>query len=474
MEWTTHDILAATGGHLLSGSRRTAFAGIGIDSRQLAPESLFVAIEGDVHDGHTFAPDVVTYGGHGIIVREGRIADTTIAAWQDQQVVCIAVPDTTRALGDIAAYHRRRMPARVIALTGSNGKTTTRAMSAAILTHKGSTLATQGNLNNEIGLPLTLLQLEKAHTLAVIEMGMNHPGEIDRLGQIAAPEIGMIINVAPAHLEGLHSIEGVMRAKGELMRHVAPTGRVILNADDEYCRRLAETCPVETLLFGFGPEAPIRATDLESGPRGWAFTLQMPSGEIQVNLQVPGKFMVANALAAAAAAYCCDVVPEYIKAGLESVAAVDGRMQLVPLPWGITLINDCYNANPASTAAAIDTLARMKGASRGTLVLGDMLELGPEAENWHRKTGQKAGQAGLDRLFVHGAFASAVIEGAQEAGMAQDRIMAGEITDISAALTQWLTPGDWVLVKGSRGMRMERVIAALQDWAGGSNETTEG
>jgi UDP-N-acetylmuramoyl-tripeptide--D-alanyl-D-alanine ligase len=474
MEWTTHDILAATGGQLLSGSPRTAFAGIGIDSRRLAPDSLFIAIEGDIHDGHTFAPDVVARGGRGVVVREGRTADTTLAAWQDQQVVCISVPDTTRALGAIAAYHRRRMPVRIIALTGSNGKTTTRAMTAAILDRKGATLATQGNLNNEIGLPLTLLQLTEAHTLAVVEMGMNHPGEIDRLGQIASPDIGMIINVAPAHLEGLHSIEGVMHAKGELLRHIAPAGRAILNADDEYCRRLAETCPVETLLFGFGPEAAIRAADLDSGPAGWAFTLQMPSGEIQVKLQVPGKFMVANALAAAAAAYCCDVAPEDIKAGLESVAAVDGRMQLVPLPWGITLINDCYNANPASTAAAIDTLARMKGASRGTLVLGDMLELGPEAEEWHCKTGRKAGQAGLDRLFVHGAFAPAVIKGARAAGMAPDRIMAGDIAEISIALTQWLTPGDWVLVKGSRGMRMERVIAALQDWAGGSKETTEG
>ena len=474
MEWTTSDILAATGGRLLSGSSDTAFTGIGIDSRQLMPGSLFIAIEGDTHDGHTFAPEVVALGGRGVVVREGRTSDTTLAIFQDRQVVCITVPDTTRALGDIAAYHRRRMPARIVALTGSNGKTTTRAMTAAILHHKGSTLATQGNLNNEIGLPLTLLQLTEAHTLAVVEMGMNHPGEIDRLGQIAAPDIGMIINVAPAHLEGLHSIEGVMHAKGELLRHIAPAGRAILNADDEYCRRLAETCPVETLLFGFGPEAAIRAADLDSGPRGWTFTLQMPSGEIPVKLQVPGKFMVANALAAAAAAYCCDVAPETIQAGLESVAAVDGRMQLVPLPWGITLINDCYNANPASTAAAIDTLARMKGASRGTLVLGDMLELGPEAEEWHRKTGRKAGQAGLDRLFVHGAFAPAVIKGAREAGMAPDRIMAGDIAEISIALTQWLTPGDWVLVKGSRGMRMERVIAALQDWAGGSKETTEG
>jgi len=471
MEWTANDILSATAGELLSGSGHTVFTGIGIDSRHLSPESLFIAIEGENHDGHTFAPDVVARGGRGLLVRKGQIDETALASWQDQPLVCIAVSDTTQALGAIAAYHRRRMPARVIALTGSNGKTTTRAMAVDILNRSATTLATQGNLNNEIGLPLTLLQLEEAHTLAVVEMGMNHPGEIDRLGRMAAPDIGMIINVAPAHLEGLHSIEGVMHAKGELLGHIAPTGRAILNSDDEHCRQLMETCPVETLLFGFGPEATIRATDLNSGPRGWSFHLQLPSGDIPVRLQVPGKFMVANALAASAAAYCCDVPLADIKAGLESVEAVDGRMQIVPLPWGITLINDCYNANPASTSAAIDTLARMKGASRGTLVLGDMLELGPDAEEWHRLTGRKAGQAGLDRLFVHGSFAGAVVEGAREVGMAPDRILAGAIDEISIALTQWLTPGDWVLVKGSRGMRMERVIAALQEWAGGSKES---
>jgi UDP-N-acetylmuramoyl-tripeptide--D-alanyl-D-alanine ligase len=285
---------------------------------------------------------------------------------------------------------------------------------------------------------------------------------------MAAPDIGMIINVAPAHLEGLHSVEGVRRAKGELLGHIDPAGQAILNGDDEHCRQLARTCPVKTLLFGFGPEMPVRATNLVAGSQGWRFHLKLPSAEIPIHLQVPGKFMVANALAAAAAAWCCNASPEDIKAGLEAVAPVDGRMQIMPLPWGITLINDCYNANPASTAAAIDTLSRMKGASRGTLVLGDMLELGPEAEEWHRLTGRKAGQAGLDRLFIHGEFADAVRDGAARAGMAPDRIMIGDINTISSALTQWLTPGDWVLVKGSRGMRMERVITALQEWAGGS------
>jgi UDP-N-acetylmuramoyl-tripeptide--D-alanyl-D-alanine ligase len=471
MEWTTSDILSATGGRLISGSPQATFKGIGIDSRRLSANELFIAIQGDTHDGHTFAPDVAARGGHGLIVKQGCLDDAVVTDWQRRDIACIAVADTTKALGDIAAFHRRRLATRVVALTGSNGKTTTRAMTAAILERKGATLATRGNLNNEIGLPLTLLQLEKTHMQAVVEMGMNHPGEIDRLARMTAPDIGMIINVAPAHLEGLHTIEGVRRAKGELLAHIASDGRAILNGDDDHCRHLASTCPVATLLFGFDSALEVNATDLVSGPKGWSFRLNLPSGDIPVTLKVPGKFMVANALAAAAAASCCGVGPDDIKAGLEKVEAVDGRMQIIPLPWGITLINDCYNANPASTAAAIDTLARMKGASRGTLVLGDMLELGPDAVEWHRRTGRKAGQAGLDRLFAHGDFAPAVAEGALEAGLAADRIMTGDITDISIALTQWLTPGDWVLIKGSRGMRMERVIAALQDWAGASKES---
>ncbi len=468
MDWMTRDILSATGGRRLFGDPQTVFDGIGIDSRRLPEGALFIAIRGENHDGHTFLADVVARGGRGLLIKEGAVEEGALAAWKVRGVVCIAVADTLRALGDIAAFHRRRMPARIVALTGSNGKTTTRAMTAAILRRHGPTLATRGNLNNEIGLPLTLLQLQEAHVLGVVEMGMNHPGEIDRMARMAAPDIGMIINVAPAHLEGLHSVEGVMHAKGELLPHIHPAGKAILNGDDAHCRQLAQTCPVASVLFGFSPEAQVRAADMVSGPRGWQFLLQLPSGEIPVQLQVPGRFMVANALAAAAVAYCCKVALEDIKAGLESVEAVDGRMQLVPLPWGITLINDCYNANPASTAAAIATLTRMKGASRGALVLGDMLELGPDAAEWHRKTGYKAGQAGLDRLFLHGDFATALRDGALEAGMPPERILAGGIRAISSALTQWLTPGDWVLVKGSRGMRMERVIAALQEWSGQS------
>ena len=474
MKWTTGDILSATGGRLLCGAPATVFDGVGIDSRRLAEQAMFIAIRGEKHDGHTFLSDVVARGGRGLLIKDGRVGEAELAGWKAQGVTCIAVPDTLRALGAIAAFHRQRMPARIVALTGSNGKTTTRAMTAAILGRRGPILATQGNLNNEIGLPLTLLRLQATHVLGVVEMGMNHPGEIDRMARMAAPDIGMIINVAPAHLEGLGSIEGVMRAKGELLPHIQPAGKAILNGDDVCCRQLAETCPVETLFFGIDPGASVRAADMVSGPRGWRFQLQLPTGEIPVQLQVPGRFMVANALAAAAVGYCCDVPPEDIKTGLEAVEAVDGRMQLVPLPWGITLINDCYNANPASTAAAIATLTRMKGASRGALVLGDMLELGPEAAEWHRKTGYKAGQAGLDRLFLHGEFAAALRDGALEAGMPAERILKGEIDAISSALTQWLTPGDWVLVKGSRGMRMERVIAALQQWAGQPKATAQG
>ncbi|MDJ0722403.1 MAG: UDP-N-acetylmuramoyl-tripeptide--D-alanyl-D-alanine ligase, partial [Desulfobacterales bacterium] len=374
-----------------------------------------------------------------------------------------------RALGALAAYHRRRMPARIVALTGSNGKTTTRAMTASILGQGFETLATRGNLNNEIGVPLTLFRLETRHDVGVIEMGMNHAGEIDRLGRIAAPDLGMITNVAPAHLEGLKTVEGVRDAKGELLDHIAPEGRAILNADDPLVRELAVRSRAAVTFFGQAPDAHVRAEAIDTRAGGTRFVLKLPGDSGPVELKIPGAFMVANALAAAAVADTLGLRLDAIRAGLASVQPVDGRMQIQRLANGITVINDCYNANPASAAAAITTLAELRGESRGMLVLGDMLELGGEAAALHRLTGERAGGAGFARLYAHGPHAEDVAAGARSAGMAAERILTGPVSAICSDLTARLRPGDWVLVKGSRGMRMERVVAALNDQAAAEN-----
>jgi UDP-N-acetylmuramoyl-tripeptide--D-alanyl-D-alanine ligase len=465
LSWTTRDILQATGGDLLSGALDATFTQVVIDSRKIAAEQMFVAIRGENHDGHAFIDEVVARGARGVVVQTERLGTDQRERLQRGHVLAVGVDDTTRALGALAAYHRRRMPARILALTGSNGKTTTRAMTASIFSRCFETLATRGNLNNEIGVPLTLLRLTSRHEIGVIEMGMNHPGEIDRLGRIAAPDFGLITNVAPAHLEGLLTVEGVRDAKGELMDHVAPDGRAILNADDPLVRDLATRSRAAVVFYGQDREAQVRAEDIRPGLEGTDFRLILPHASATVRLRIPGVFMVVNALAAAAAADVLGVAMADIQAGLSAVPAVAGRMQIQRLADGITIINDCYNANPASAAAAIATLTALKGKARGILVMGDMLELGRAAANLHRQTGERAGAAELALLYAHGPHAEEVAAGARAAGMAADRIKTGSVPAICNDLTARLQTGDWILVKGSRGMRMERVVEALTTWA---------
>ena len=470
MSWTVADIRQATGGELLAGPPETVFDRPAIDSRSIAPGQLFVALRGENHDGHTFIDDVVAGGCRGVVVQHGQTDSLNCDQLNRSGVVVIAVKDTIRALGALAASHRRRMPARIVALTGSNGKTTTRAMTASVLSRRFETLATQGNLNNEIGVPLTLFGLEPHHAIGVIEMGMNHAGEIDRLGRIATPDVGMITNVAPAHLEGLGTVEGVRDAKGELLDHVPAGGKVILNADDPLVRQLASRSRAEVLFYGQAHDAHVRAEAIEAAADGTRFILKLPQTSGSVKLNIPGVFMVSNALAAAAAAMVLGLDLADIQTGLAAVRPVAGRMQIQRLPGSITIINDCYNANPASAAAAINTLAALKGASRGILVMGDMLELGPDAAALHRLTGERAGSADLALLYAHGPHAEEVAAGARSAGMAAARILTGPVADICSDLTARLQPGDWVLIKGSRGMRMERAVEALSVWANQSGK----
>jgi UDP-N-acetylmuramoyl-tripeptide--D-alanyl-D-alanine ligase len=466
LNWTSADIQQATGGKLLAGPPEAVFDQIAIDSRKIGSDQVFVAIRGENHDGHEFINDVVANHCRGVVVQRNQFDKRRYEQLSRSGVTVIGVDDTIRALGALAAYHRRRMPARIVALTGSNGKTTTRAMTASVLNRRFETLATQGNLNNEIGVPLTLFGLTPRHEIGVIEMGMNHAGEIDRLGRIATPDVGIITNVAPAHLEGLGTVEGVRDAKGELLDHVAPDGRVILNADDPLVRELAARSRAAVVFYGRAHDAHVRAEAINATAGGTRFVLKLPQASGPVQLRVPGAFMVSNALAASAAAYILGLDLADIQAGLAAVQPVAGRMQIQRLAGDITMINDCYNANPASAAAAIKTLTALKGTARGILVLGDMLELGSEAMALHRLTGERVGSAGLERLYAHGPHAEEVAAGARSAGMAAERILTGPVPDICDDLTARLQSGDWVLIKGSRGMRMERVVEALTAWAG--------
>ncbi len=459
--WTTAEILEATKGDLLCGDIKHTFEGVSIDSRTISANELFIAIKGNVYDGHSFVSNVITGGVRGLIISKDEIRDPAGTDWQDKGIVCVVVSDTTKALGDLASFNRRRTDVSVVAITGSNGKTTTREMTASVVSTRYKTLSTKGNFNNEIGLPLTLLDLKNSHQWAVLELGTNSPGEIDRLGEICIPDIGVITNIGLAHLEGLGSIEGVMNAKGELLKRIKPEGTAVLNADDSRVLYLSTKTSRKVLYFGLSEDARIKALDVNETTTGISFTLVLPEERIPIKLRVHGGFMVSNALAAASVGYIIGLSSEEIKAGLEYFQPVKGRINIFDVR-GVHIIDDTYNANPDSMEAAIRILSSLKGNSRGILVAGDMLELGEHAESMHRKIGAMSARSNIARLYITGEFAEAVANGAGKEDKNSMDIFIGAREEILEDLKKSLLPGDWVLVKGSRAMGMEKIVEGLR------------
>ncbi len=460
--WTVEDVLAATGGRLTSGDRSCFFEGVSIDSRTLAVNDLFVAIRGQNHDGHQFIENVIAKGCRGIVVDKVEAIRLSLPVDIRRNGMCVAVDNTTQALADLAVYQRRRSQASIIAVTGSNGKTTTKELTTAVFEQKFPSLATAGNFNNEIGLPLTLLRLGYHHQWAVLELGMNHPGEIRTLARICSPDIGIITNVGPAHLEGVGSIEGVMHAKGELLGEINQSGVAVLNADDPRVRQLAEKAVTPVLLYGLSAEADVKGSDVRQEGLGSLFSLSLPNGEsADVHLSTPGRFMVSNALAAAAAGYAAGIDLGTIRKGLENFKPVKGRMGLLKNSSGVNIIDDTYNANPDSMKQAIATLVSLKGGRRAFLVLGDMYELGSHAPELHRYIGTVVARSGVDRLYVTGEFAAHVAQGAVEEKMDSGHILTGDRETLIADMLLNFQAGDWVLVKGSRAMKMETVVQRL-------------
>lgn len=463
--WFAEDVRSTVQGALVAGHPETRFRGVSTDTRHLAPHDLFVALSGERFDGHAFIPQALDRQAGGLLIAasaleqvKSQVSDTA----RTSQLPVITVKDTLQALGDLAAGQRRWAAARVIGLTGSNGKTSTRRMISLMLAQQYYVRATQGNFNNLIGLPLTLLEANPQHEWLVLEMGMNQPGEIGRLTDISQPDIGLITSIAAAHLEGLASLDGVMNAKGELLDHLPAHATAILNIDDAACRTLAGRFKGRVLYFGFAEGADVRAVNLALHQGHTHFELLLPGARVEVVLKTPARFMVANATAAAAAGYLAGLSPRQIKSGLEYFSPVAGRMQVMTLASGIHLINDTYNANPASMAAALDTLQQVRAQQRSIVVVGDMLELGPNAAEWHQQLGQQIAAAQIHLLGVTGAFAANVVQGARAAGLRPEQIITGTVDELLDTLKPVLQAGDWVLVKGSRGMRMERVVEGLK------------
>jgi UDP-N-acetylmuramoyl-tripeptide--D-alanyl-D-alanine ligase len=375
----------------------------------------------------------------------------------DAEIPVIVVDDTIRALGQLAADWRQQMSATVIGITGSNGKTTLKEMLASCLALSAETLLTQGNLNNEIGVPLMLARLGKEHRYAVIEMGANHAGEIARLTALVRPKIVAITNAAPAHLEGFGSLENVARAKGEILTSEVSPEVVVLNADDEYFSYWCSLVPnVEVISFGLAPQADFRASDVYATEYGSAFTMHTPDGETQIALPLFGAHNVLLACAAAAIARALDIDEQQIKKGLERSQPVAGRLQPVHSISGDTLYDDSYNANPVSVVAAAKFLAAQPGAS--WLVLGDMAELGDDAAELHAAVGSDLKNVGIDHLLATGELSRHTVQAFGKGGQwfaSQDELI--EMLQAS------LDGNGSVLVKGSRSTGMERVVRALQN-----------
>jgi UDP-N-acetylmuramoyl-tripeptide--D-alanyl-D-alanine ligase len=450
------ELTAATGGRLtrtITGS----VTGISTDSRTIAPGELFIPLRGEHFDGHAYINTLAERG-----ITTCLCSEQWLQQHSAPETICtIAVKDTLYALGDLAAAYRKRFTLPVIGVTGSNGKTTTKEMLATVLALTGLGLKTSGNLNNLIGLPKMIFQLKSEHCWAVFEMGMSEPGEIDRLAEIALPSIGIILNAFPAHLQSMGSIEAVALAKGELLHRIQDGGLAVVNADDPRIASLPQNPSARRISFGIN-RGEVRAEDIRNmGTEGQLYTLVTPKGSVKIGLKALGRHAIYNALAASAA--LLDAVPlETIANGLAAFTPYAGRFHLERLPSGKILIDDSYNANPASCAAALSTLKEIRGTSQTFVVLGDMLELGNAEEELHRQLGSQAAQV-ADRLYGLGKLTAHTLNGAKEAGMAPDAVLhAASHDEIATDIIQRAAAGDLILIKGSRGMQMEKIAAAIR------------
>jgi len=434
-----------------------SFSSVSTDSRNLQRGQLFVALSGPNFDGHNYLPQVQHDGAAAAMVQ--RVIDTDLP--------CLLVQDTLKGLGALASVWRDRGKAMVAAITGSNGKTTVKEMLASIMERKGAVLATQGNLNNEIGLPLTLLRLQDEE-YAVVEMGANHLGEIDALTKIARPDVALITNAGRAHLEGFGSVEGVAKAKGEIINGLSEDGTFVLNADDAWSSYWREQAGSrEIVSFGFDQSADV-SVSIDGVIPEWredgfynCFQVNTPKGELDVELALAGAHNCRNALAAIAVAGVMGADKDAIRDGLKSVRPVKGRLCPLNGADGVRIIDDSYNANPDSVSAAIDVLTGMGGeAQRRFLVLGELAEVGEDIDVVYKQLGEKAKELGVDRIYAVGA-ASAVSTSFGQGGHGF-----AKKEQLLEQLKNELRSGDMVLIKGSRSAGMESVVAGLSQGEG--------
>ncbi len=453
--FTVEEVCKATGGTIICQGGTGEFGGICTDTRSIADKDLFVALSGERFDGHDFVDIAVQNGASGVLVSKPvESVGTTV----------IKVDDTLSALQKLANFHRRRFAMPIIAVTGSNGKTTTKDMLAAILNVSMPTLKTAGNFNNEIGLPLTLLELRKEHRAAVVEMGMRGRGEIAELAKIAEPTGGIVTNVGETHLELLGTIENITAAKRELPEAILPSGFCVLNGDDKNVSAMRHNVECRIIDFGIREQCAVRASDIKAFADRTEFVCTCHAEKFSIALPTQGRHNIYNALAAIAAAHELGIGAKEIVEGLSTFHSGAMRQNIINLGYCM-VIDDVYNASPLSMAAALDVLGQMD-TGRRVAILGDMLELGTAAIEAHKRVGNQCAEQGVELLITVGELAEHIAVAAQLAGIKQ--VLHCNNTDEAASeLINRLCRNDIVLVKGSRGMKMEEIVAALQIHLGG-------
>ena len=457
---SVEDVVRGTQGALVAGDLGVPVTGVSIDSRSLGIGAAFFAIHGPHRDGHAFLRDAAARGAACLIVH--NLPDDL-----PPSVPTVLVDDTTRALGRLAAYHRARFAIPVAAVTGSNGKTTTKEMMAAVLEALGPVLKPEGSFNNQWGLPLTLLRLGPEHRALALELGANTPGEIAALAAISRPTVGVVTVVSSAHTEFFGSLDGVATEKSALVRAIPADGAVVLNADDPRVLAMHAQSQARVLYFGTRPGADVSTVGpVQDDGEGLHFTLAAGTARRPVRLGFAGRHNVTNALAAAGVGLALGLSLEQIGRGLEAARPAKGRC-VWRRAGRLRILDDTYNANPTSVSAALQTLAAA-AAGRRVVVLGDMLELGEISVTAHREMGRAVAGAGAAEFVGMGRWAQVAVEAARQAGLAESHHVT-TFEDTVALLLKRLAPDDAVLVKGSRGMRMERVVDALMARFGGDD-----
>jgi len=462
-----NELLKVTGGKLWNEAKgnQTVAKGVSIDSRTIKEGNLFVAIPGEKFDGHQFVLEAAKKGASLVIMSKEKI--NPVEKKELNEIFVVLVEDTKKALREIAAWHRNKFELPTVAVTGTNGKTTTKEMIAKVLSSKFKVLKSMKSYNNLVGVPLTLFELDRDIHALVLELGMSSPGEIGILTQTAKPNIGVITNIGPAHLESMESLEKIAQAKFELLEHMPLPHTAVLNADDEFLAKRIKALKEKTISFGIENKADFKANELNIRDEGYmGFRV---NGKLDINLKLLGEHNVYNALAAFAVGSLLGVDEFKIKESLQRYTPSELRMELVEI-GNVKVINDSYNANPVSMEKAIKTLKQMKSPGRKIALLGDMLELGEKAFDYHLKLGKSVAESEIDLLLTVGKFSLAIGQGAKEYGMSPEKIWAFDNNEkASAYLFENLKAGDVVLIKGSRKMKLEEVVLSLKSWFGRQN-----